>query len=131
MSAAEHVGFLNRDANKPIDDGYCNPMKKSGPISMDHVLMALSETEERVTRIRSVFNFFDAANLGYLDNPEIEAGYMDDKELEMYRIFQAIDGLAVRRREGVGYIAEALGCWDLVSSMLKFKHLLKEETDGL
>ncbi|KAI5349012.1 hypothetical protein L3X38_001899 [Prunus dulcis] len=74
MSAAEHVGFLNRDANKPIDDGYCNPMKKSGLISMDHVLMALSETEERVTRIRSVFNFFDAANLGYLDNPEIEAG---------------------------------------------------------
>ncbi|CAL8990924.1 unnamed protein product [Prunus brigantina] len=47
MSASEHVGFLNRDANKPIDDGYCNPMKKSGPISMDHVLMALRETEER------------------------------------------------------------------------------------
>ncbi|CAL8079135.1 unnamed protein product [Prunus armeniaca] len=27
---------------------------------------------------------------------------MDDKELEMYRIFQAIDGAAVRRREGGG-----------------------------
>ncbi|CAL2226445.1 unnamed protein product [Prunus armeniaca] len=36
---------------------------------------------------------------------------MDDKELEMYWIFQAIDGAAVRRREGVGNIGEALGCW--------------------
>ncbi|CAB4292988.1 unnamed protein product [Prunus armeniaca] len=61
MSTAEHVGFLNRDANKPIDDGYCNPMKKSGPISMDHILMALRETKE------------ERANLGYLDYPKIEA----------------------------------------------------------
>ena len=77
-------------------------------------------------RIRSLFNFFDAENLGYLDYSQIEAGlsalqippeykyakdllkvcdanrdgrvdylefrrYMDDKELELYRIFQAID----------------------------------------
>ncbi|XP_062027704.1 calcium-dependent mitochondrial ATP-magnesium/phosphate carrier protein 2-like isoform X1 [Rosa rugosa] len=102
-------------------------VKKSGPITMDHVLLALRETkEERELRIRSLFNFFDSANLGYLDYAQIEAGlsalqippeykyakdllkvcdadrdgrvnyhefrqYMDDKELELYRIFQAID----------------------------------------
>lgn len=107
--------------------GPCNPVKKPGPISIDHVLLALRETKEvREVRIRSFFNFFDAAGLGYLDYPQIEAGlsalnipaeykyardllkvcdanrdgrvdyqefrrYMDDKELELYRIFQAID----------------------------------------
>ncbi|GMQ09437.1 hypothetical protein CsSME_00052820 [Camellia sinensis var. sinensis] len=107
--------------------GCCNPVKKPGPVSMDHVLSALQETkEEREIRIRSLFSFFDAANVGYLDYPQIEAGlsalqipaeykyakdllmvcdrnkdgrvdyqefrrYMDDKELELYRIFQAID----------------------------------------
>ncbi|KAF3949759.1 hypothetical protein CMV_024409 [Castanea mollissima] len=101
--------------------------KKGGPISMDHVLLALQETkDERDLRIRALFDFFDAGNLGYLDYPQIEAGlsalqipshykyakdlfkvcdanrdgrvdyhefrrYMDDKELELYRIFQAID----------------------------------------
>lgn len=94
---------------------------------MDHVLVALGETkEEREVRIRSLFNFFDAANNGYLDYAQIEKGlsalqipteykyarelckvcdansdgkveyhefrrYMDAKELELYRIFQAID----------------------------------------
>lgn len=120
--AAEHVGFPKTDT-----DACCNPVKKSGPITMDHVLLALRETkEERELRIRSLFNFFDADNLGYLDYAQIEAGlsalqippeykyakdllkvcdadrdgrvnyhefrqYMDDKELELYRIFQAID----------------------------------------
>lgn len=120
--AAEHVGFPKTDT-----DASCNPVKKSGPITMDHVLLALRETkEERELRIRSLFNFFDADNLGYLDYAQIEAGlsalqippeykyakdllkvcdadrdgrvnyhefrqYMDDKELELYRIFQAID----------------------------------------
>lgn len=101
--------------------------KKTASISMDHVLLALRETkEERDLRIRSLFNFFDATDEGYLDYPHIEAGlsalqippeykyakelfkvcdadkdgridyqdfrrYMDDKELELYRIFQAID----------------------------------------
>lgn len=105
----------------------CNPVKKAGPVTMDHVLLALRETkEERETRIRSLFNFFDVANVGYLDYTQIEAGlsglqipaeykyakdllkvcdanrdgrvdyqefrrYMDDKELELYHIFQAID----------------------------------------
>lgn len=105
----------------------CNPVRKSGPVSMDHVLLALRETkEEREQRIKSLFSFFDAANVGYLDYSQIEAGlsarhipseykyardllnvcdankdgrvdyvefkrYMDDKELELYRIFQAID----------------------------------------
>lgn len=108
-------------------EGGCNPVKKPGPVSMDHVLLALHETrEEREVRIRSLFNFFDAAGLGYLDYAEIDAGlsalripaeykyardllkvcdanrdgrvdyhefrrYMDGKELELYRIFQAID----------------------------------------
>lgn len=105
----------------------CNPVKKQGPVSMDHVLLALGETKEgRELRIRSLFNFFDAKNAGYLDYAQIENGlsalqipaeykyandllhvcdanrdgrvdyqefqrYMDDKELELYRIFQAID----------------------------------------
>ncbi|MCL7023820.1 hypothetical protein MKW94_007334 [Papaver nudicaule] len=53
----------------------CNPVKKAGPVTMDHVLLALCETkEERETRIRSLFNFFDVANVGYLDYTQIEAG---------------------------------------------------------
>lgn len=105
----------------------CNPVKKPGPVTLDHVLSALRETkEERDSRIRSLFSFFDSNNLGYLDSALIEKGlsamqipadykfakelllvcdanqdgrvdyqefrkYMDDKELELYRIFQAID----------------------------------------
>ncbi|KFK36750.1 mitochondrial substrate carrier family protein [Arabis alpina] len=120
----EHVGLLEAKKSK---QGCCNPVKKSGPVSMDHVLLALRETkEERDLRIRSLFNFFDSQNIGYLDCPQIEKGlialqipsgykyakelfrvcdanrdgrvdyhefrrYMDDKELELYRIFQAID----------------------------------------
>lgn len=111
----------------PDDGGGCNPVKKPGPVSMDHVLLALRETrEEREVRIRSLFNVFDTAGVGYLDYALIEAGlsslsipaeykyardllkvcdanrdgrvdylefkrYMDDKELELYRIFEAID----------------------------------------
>ncbi|KAL4652915.1 hypothetical protein ACB092_01G265900 [Castanea dentata] len=111
---------------KPIKE-CCNPVKKPGPVSMDHVLLALRETkEERDMRIRSLFNFFDTTNAGYLDYTLIETGlsalqipaeykyakdllnvcdsnkdgrvdyqefkrYMDDKELELYLIFQAID----------------------------------------
>ncbi|CAK9186876.1 unnamed protein product [Ilex paraguariensis] len=113
--------------HRPNRPGCCNPVKKPGPVSMDHVLAALRETkEERDSRIRSLFNFFDRANVGYLDYGQIETGlsalqipaeykyakellsvcdadkdgrvdyqefrrYMDDKELELYRIFQAID----------------------------------------
>lgn len=105
----------------------CNPVKKPGPVSMEHVLLALQETkDERELRIRSLFNFFDKASTGFLDNGQIETGlsalqipsdykyardllhvcdankdgrvdyeefrrYMDDKELELYRIFQTID----------------------------------------
>ncbi|KAG8643864.1 calcium-dependent mitochondrial ATP-magnesium/phosphate carrier protein 2 [Manihot esculenta] len=105
----------------------CNPVQKPGPVTMEHVLLALGETkEEREQRIRALFNFFDAANCGYLDYNQIEKGlsalqipadykyakdllnvcdankdgrvdyqefkrYMDDKELDVYRIFQAID----------------------------------------
>ncbi|RRT35696.1 hypothetical protein B296_00042862 [Ensete ventricosum] len=134
--AVEHrIGFpTTMEATAPAADGEqqrrpggCNPVKKPGPVSMDHVLLALRETkEEREVRIRSLFNFFDAAGLGHLDYAQIEAGlsalripteykyardllkvcdadrdgrvdyqefrrYMDDKELELYRIFQAID----------------------------------------
>ncbi|KAM0933300.1 putative mitochondrial carrier protein [Dioscorea sansibarensis] len=105
----------------------CAPAKKPGPVSMDHVLLALRETrEQREARIRGLFNFFDSAGLGYLDYAQIEAGlstmripaeyryardllkvcdanrdgrvdylefrrYMDEKELDLYRIFEAID----------------------------------------
>lgn len=121
----EHVGLPKMEAKSKPD--CCNPVKKSGPVSMEHVLLALRETkEERDMRIRSLFNFFDSANLGYLDYAQIDKGlsalqipaeykyakdllkvcdanrdgrvdyqefrrYMDDKELELYRIFQAID----------------------------------------
>lgn len=121
----EHVGLPKMEAKSKA--GCSNPVKKKGPVSMDHVLLALRETkEERDLRIRSLFNFFDAANVGFLDYGQIEKGlsalqipaeykyandllkvcdanrdgrvdyqefkrYMDDKELELYRIFQAID----------------------------------------
>jgi len=124
----DHVGFSkpkSAPATSPTTDH--GRGKKPGSISMDHVLLALRETkEERDVRIRSLFNFFDATNKGYLDYAHIEAGlsalqippeykyakelfmicdadrdgridyhdfrrYMDDKELELYRIFQAID----------------------------------------
>lgn len=124
MSGAAAGAPAAGDNRRP---GGCNPVKKSGPVSMDHVLSALQETkEERDARIRSLFSFFDGANLGYLDYGQIETGlsalqipaeykyandllrvcdrnrdgrvdylefrrYMDDKELELYRIFQAID----------------------------------------
>ena len=40
---------------------------------MDHVLLALQETkDERDLRIQALFDIFDAANLGYLDYPQIE-----------------------------------------------------------
>nr|GMC71689.1 calcium-binding mitochondrial carrier protein SCaMC-2-B-like [Ipomoea batatas] len=126
--AGEAVGHVNFPAMTAKDrSGCCNPVKKPGPVSMDHVLAALQETkEERDIRIRSLFSFFDSDNAGYLDYSQIEKGlssmqiqadykfakellrvvdankdgrvdyqefrkYMDDKELELYRIFQAID----------------------------------------
>ncbi|KAF3967696.1 hypothetical protein CMV_008328 [Castanea mollissima] len=47
--------------------------KKGGPISMDHVLLALQETKDKMDlRIRALLDFFDAANLGYLDYPQIK-----------------------------------------------------------
>ncbi|KAJ6882653.1 calcium-dependent mitochondrial ATP-magnesium/phosphate carrier protein 2-like [Populus alba x Populus x berolinensis] len=134
-SAVEHhhrhhvtLPKMERNPNRnPNQTDCCNPVKKPGPVSIDHVLLALRETkEERDVRIRTLFIFFDAANLGYLDYAQIEAGlsglqipagykyakellevcdanrdgrveyqdfrrYMDDKEMELYRIFQAID----------------------------------------
>ncbi|PSS07601.1 Calcium-binding mitochondrial carrier protein like [Actinidia chinensis var. chinensis] len=131
--AVEHVNLpavaaaAGEDHSQGRRPGCCNPVKKPGPVSMDHVLSALQETmDDRDTRIRSLFNFFDDANAGYLDYAQIEKGlsalqipaeykyandllrvcdrnrdgrvdyqefrrYMDDKELELYRIFQAID----------------------------------------
>ncbi|KAJ0617558.1 putative mitochondrial carrier protein [Helianthus annuus] len=100
---------------------------KPVPASMDAVLTALGETmEQRDTRLRNLFKFFDTTNAGFLDSVHIEVGlsamkirsdykyaeellrvcdansdgrvdyeefrkYMDDKELELFRIFQDID----------------------------------------
>ncbi|XP_010536573.1 PREDICTED: calcium-binding mitochondrial carrier protein SCaMC-1-like [Tarenaya hassleriana] len=122
-----HVGLPTKMEAAKSKHGCSNPAKKPGPVSMDHVLLALRETrEERDVRIRSLFDFFDSDNVGYLDCGHIEKGlsalqipsgykyakdlfrvcdanrdgrvdyhefrrYMDDKELELYRIFQAID----------------------------------------
>uniref|UniRef100_A0A1D1Y6Z4 Calcium-binding mitochondrial carrier protein SCaMC-1 n=1 Tax=Anthurium amnicola TaxID=1678845 RepID=A0A1D1Y6Z4_9ARAE len=141
QAAEQRVGFRKMESKKqpPAEgqhqqeqeqqrrSGCCNPVRKPGPVTMDHVLLALRETkEEREVRIRSLFNFFDGAGVGYLDQAQIEAGllalnipaeykyarellkvcdanrdgrvdyqefrrYMDGKELELYRIFQAID----------------------------------------
>ncbi|KAL8232317.1 hypothetical protein R6Q57_002095 [Mikania cordata] len=123
--ASPAIGHSTDHHQRPAN--CCNPVKKPGPVSMDHVLAALGETkEERELRIRSLFSFFDTSNAGYLDSVQIEVGlsalqipsdykyakellrvcdanrdgrvdyqefrrYMDDKELELYRIFQAID----------------------------------------
>lgn len=117
---------MNNDKDSKRCEG-CNPVRKPGPVSMDHVLLALQETkDERELRIRSLFNFFDKLSTGFLDYAQIESGltalhipsdykyardllhvcdankdgrvdyeefrrYMDDKELELYRIFQTID----------------------------------------
>ncbi|XP_004235852.1 calcium-dependent mitochondrial ATP-magnesium/phosphate carrier protein 2-like [Solanum lycopersicum] len=124
-AVAEHVNHPVMAAKDP--SGCCNPVKKPGPVSVDHVLSALRETkEERDLRMRGLFSFFDSDNVGYLDSVKIGKGlfamqipadykfarelltecdknkdgrvdypefrkYMDDKELELYRIFQAID----------------------------------------
>ncbi|CAL9751703.1 unnamed protein product [Musa acuminata subsp. burmannicoides] len=126
MDAAPAAEGEQQRRRRRRPDG-CNPVKKPGPVSMDHVLLALRETgEEREVRVRSLFNFFDAAGVGHLDYAQIDSGlsalrvpaeykyardllkvcdanrdgrvdyqefrrYMDDKELELYRIFQAID----------------------------------------
>nr|GEX53370.1 calcium-binding mitochondrial carrier protein SCaMC-2-B-like [Tanacetum cinerariifolium] len=103
----------------------CNPVKKQGPVTIEHVLLALRETkDERESRLRGLFSFFDKSNTGYIDSVQIEIGltalnipfadakelvrvcdankdgrvdyvefkkYMDAKEVELYRIFEAID----------------------------------------
>ena len=110
-----------------MEENAVNKKAGAGPVTMDHVLLALRETkEERDLRIRTLFNLFDTANAGYLDYVQIESGlssfqipphynyakdllnvcdanqdgrvdyfefkrYMDDKELELYLIFQSID----------------------------------------
>lgn len=128
--AVEHVGLPKMESSTTSTStrsSCCNPVKRSGPVTMDHVLLALRESkEERDVRIRGLFNFFDAADIGYLDYAQIEKGlsalqippeyiyakdllkvcdanrdgrvdyhefkrYMDDKEMELYRMFQAID----------------------------------------
>lgn len=44
-------------------------------LAKTHVLLALNETEEdRILRIRKLFNSFDATRKGYLDNTDIEKG---------------------------------------------------------
>ncbi|KAL7604713.1 hypothetical protein Lser_V15G17535 [Lactuca serriola] len=128
-SAIKHVGDHHRrpSSARDLPAGCCNPVKEQGPVTIEHVLLALRETkDERESRFRGLFNFFDTSNAGYLDSVQIEVGlsamqipadykyakellrvcdanrdgrvdyqefrrYMDDKELELYHIFQAID----------------------------------------
>lgn len=52
-----------------------NTVKKPEEATMEHVLLALRETkEEREIRVRSLFEFFDNSNLGFLDDTQIEKG---------------------------------------------------------
>ncbi|KAL8217472.1 hypothetical protein R6Q57_020845 [Mikania cordata] len=129
-SAIKHSGDHHRrrpSAKTTLPAGCCNPVRNQGPVTIDHVLLALRETkDERESRFRGLFNFFDTSNSGYLDSVQIEIGlsalqipadykyakelfrvcdanrdgrvdyqefrrYMDAKELELYRIFEAID----------------------------------------
>ncbi|KAM7274043.1 hypothetical protein ACFE04_028707 [Oxalis oulophora] len=123
LEAKAGPGQAPESIKKPVTSS----SSSSSVVSMDHVLLALRETkEERESRIRGLFDFFDASDVGYLDYTQIEAGlialqipsqykyakdlfsvcdankdgridynefkrYMDAKELELYRIFQAID----------------------------------------
>ncbi|KAL1812647.1 hypothetical protein ACET3Z_022712 [Daucus carota] len=111
----------------PTSDDRKPPPENPNSVKLEHVLIALRETkEERESRIKSLFNYFDGANKGFLDYSQIEVGldalqipaeykyakdllrvcdankdgrvdyvefrrYMDDKELELYLIFQDID----------------------------------------
>ncbi|TQD84336.1 hypothetical protein C1H46_030117 [Malus baccata] len=68
----------------------CNPIKKTGPVSMDHVLLALGETkEQRELRIRTLFNFltpqmlviWTTASLPSTYPPRIEIA---DEELALF-----------------------------------------------
>ncbi|RID42637.1 hypothetical protein BRARA_J02508 [Brassica rapa] len=50
-------------------------MKKPASVTMEHVLLALRESnDEREMRIRSLFDFFDNSTLGFLDYAQIEKG---------------------------------------------------------
>ena len=128
VGADLHIPALRRSSRSgPGTEARYEPVQKAGPVTMEHVFLALHETEaEREARIRDMFAFFDSAGRGQLDYAQIEAGlaalqvpaeckyarellracdrdrdgrvgyddfrrYMDDKELELYRIFQAID----------------------------------------
>ncbi|KAI7746869.1 hypothetical protein M8C21_022247, partial [Ambrosia artemisiifolia] len=104
-----------------------SPDTNPKPVSMDQVLTALGETtDQRDTRLRNLFKFFDTTNSGFIDSVHIEVGlsamkissdnkyakellnvcdansdgkvdyeefrqYIDDKELELFMIFQDID----------------------------------------
>lgn len=53
----------------------CENVAKSSSVNLSHVLLALNETEEeRVRRIRKLFDSFDASDKGYLDHADIEKG---------------------------------------------------------
>nr|XP_043617742.1 calcium-dependent mitochondrial ATP-magnesium/phosphate carrier protein 2-like isoform X2 [Erigeron canadensis] len=53
----------------------CNPVNKKGPVTIEHVLLASRETkEERESRLRGLFNFFDTSKTGYIDSAQIEIG---------------------------------------------------------
>ncbi|KAJ6977946.1 hypothetical protein NC653_029750 [Populus alba x Populus x berolinensis] len=89
-SAVEHhhrhhvtLPKMERNPNRnPNQTDCCNPVKKPGPVSIDHVLLALRETkEERDVRIRTLFIYFDAANLGYLDYAQMKPACRGSKYL--------------------------------------------------
>ncbi|PWA68624.1 hypothetical protein CTI12_AA304790 [Artemisia annua] len=130
LSPSQPSQLPSQQSQSPLQPSPSQPSPSQpspSAVTMDHVLSALNETvEERETRIRSLFTFFDSTNAGYLDSKQIETGlsalqipadykyakellrvcdcdkdgrveyhefrrYMDDKELELYRIFQDID----------------------------------------
>ncbi|CAN1133358.1 Calcium-dependent mitochondrial ATP-magnesium/phosphate carrier protein 2 [Linum perenne] len=92
----QQQGLPKMEASNPNRSNCCNPIKKSGPVIMDHVLLALRETKEErdipaeYKYAKDLLKVCDANRDGRVDYQEFKR-YMDDKELELYRIFQAID----------------------------------------
>jgi len=93
---------MGRNPNRnPNQTDCCNPVKKPGPVSIDHVLLALRETkEERDVRIRSLFSFFDAANLGYLDYAQIELACRGTKIPAGYKYAKVLLRVCDANRDG-------------------------------
>ncbi|KAJ6748296.1 MITOCHONDRIAL SUBSTRATE CARRIER FAMILY PROTEIN [Salix purpurea] len=90
-----HVILPKKDTN-PNLTACCNPVKKPGPVSIDHIMRRLkpayrgSKFLPVINMPKELLKVCDANRDGRVDYQDFRK-YMDDKEMELYRIFQAID----------------------------------------